>query len=116
MSGGSEERIRIERAGGPCRAKLGDQLLAQSADALLLYESGYEPVVYFPLRDTERARLSASATRSHCPYKGDARYFVASVDGELVDVAWYYPTPLDDVAAIAEHVAFYPDRVAITRA
>ena len=37
------------------------------------------------------------------------------VDGDRADNAvWTYEAPYDAVAQIADHVAFYPDQVAIT--
>ena len=35
-------------------------------------------------------------------------------DGEIHDAAWAYPEPYPEVADIASHAAFYPDRVEIT--
>ena len=53
-----------------------------------------------------------SARTSHCPYKGDARYFDLVVEGaRRADAVWSYETPFPAVVAIKDHVAFYPDRV-----
>ena len=69
------------------------------------------PVFYVPRGDVHMERLAPSATTSHCPFKGDASYF--SVPGGPADVAWSYETPLPAAAAIAGHLAFYPDKAEI---
>jgi uncharacterized protein (DUF427 family) len=51
-----------------------------------------------------------------CPWKGQASYYSIKGDfGMLANAVWSYETPKDDVAAIAGHLAFYPDRVKVTR-
>ncbi|MCQ8242091.1 DUF427 domain-containing protein [Rhizosaccharibacter radicis] len=106
-AGTADHPIRIEPAPGTVRVLLGGATVADSSRALILRESTYPPVFYVPRADVSLDRLAPSGTRTHCPYKGDASYFAH--DGR--DVAWSYETPFAPVAAIAGHVAFYPDRV-----
>ena len=66
---------------------------------------------YFPPDSVDRALLHESDTRTRCPWKGEAHYFDVVADGEvLADAAWYYPTPKDAAAQIADHVAFWKGR------
>jgi uncharacterized protein (DUF427 family) len=52
--------------------------------------------------------------RTTCPFNRDASYWTLSANGTRDENAvWGYETPYDEVAAIAGHVAFYPDRVTI---
>ena len=45
---------------------------------------------------------------TYCPYKGDCAYFSIPSAGErAINAVWTY----DAVAAIKNHLAFYPDRV-----
>jgi uncharacterized protein (DUF427 family) len=104
-------RIKITPAPERWIARLKDKVVAHSDHALILEESKYPRVVYFPPSDVETALLLGSGSRTTCPFKGEARYFAAEVDGELRDVAWYYPEVYDEVAPIAGHVAFYPECV-----
>jgi hypothetical protein len=61
---------------------------------------------------TSTTLLTASATRTYCPYKGDASYYgIAAADGERADAVWSYREPYDVVADIVGHVAFYTGRV-----
>jgi uncharacterized protein (DUF427 family) len=75
-------------------------------------EASYPPVHYIPLEDVDQTLLTASATQTYCPYKGDASYYgIAAADGERADAVWSYREPYDAVADIAGHVAFYTDQV-----
>ena len=56
--------------------------------------------------------LERSAHATYCPYKGDCAYFSIPSGGErAVNAVWTYEAPYDAVAAIRNHLAFYPDRV-----
>ena len=49
---------------------------------------------------------------SHCPWKGDARYYSITVGERIAaNAIWSYETPIEAVAAISGYLAFYPDRV-----
>ncbi|MCJ2069061.1 DUF427 domain-containing protein [Methylobacterium sp. J-030] len=96
-------RVRVTVAG---------TVVADTRDALRLEEASYPPVFYVPRRDTRSAFFAPSARTSHCPYKGDARYFDLAVPGtRRPDAVWSYEMPYPAVDAIREYVAFYPDRV-----
>lgn len=88
--------------------------IADSADAVVLEEASYPPVVYFPRADVRMEYLSRTDHRTHCPYKGDASYFTLHRDGEVVDNAvWSYETPFPAMARIEGRLAFYPQHVEI---
>jgi uncharacterized protein (DUF427 family) len=71
-------------------------------------------VQYIPIEDVDEKLLRASSTSTYCPYKGDASYYsIAGPEGEIPDAVWTYEAPYPAVAAIARHVAFYPDKVEI---
>jgi uncharacterized protein (DUF427 family) len=91
---------------------LGGKVIADTTAALTLREAKYPPVQYVPRRDVDMAALTRSDTTSYCPYKGDAAYFSIAAGGERsVDAIWTYEAPYDAVAAIQDHLAFYPDRI-----
>ena len=109
---GPEHPITIEPAGVRVVARVGAQIVADTTRALTMREASYPPVHYIPLEDVDQTLLTASATQTSCPYKGDASYFgIAAADGERADAVWSYREPYDAVADIAGHVAFYTDRV-----
>ena len=63
---------------------------------------------YFPPADVNRGSLVHSETISHCPWKGDARYFHLNAGGEInEDAAWYYSEPKDAASEIKDHIAFW---------
>lgn len=96
--------------------RVGDRVIADTRDALTLKEASYPAVQYIPRKDVDLSVLARSDHASYCPYKGDAGYFDLTVLGDGgANAVWTYETPYPAVAAIAGHVAFYPDRVSITR-
>ncbi len=68
------------------------------------------------MADMVEGRLDCSDTTTYCPFKGEAGYYhVRTADGGLVaDAVWTYRQPYPAVAAIAGHVAFYPDKADVT--
>ena len=99
----NDKRVRVSFAG---------KVIADSTRALTLREASYPPVNYIPRADVDMSALTPTAQASHCPYKGDASYFTISVNGRTADNAvWSYQQPYPAMAAIKEHLAFYPDRV-----
>ena len=105
--------IVISSTGDTWVAMLGELEIARSRHALLLAEAGYSPVVYFPPDDVRTDVLSPSETTTHCPFKGDASYWAAEINGEKTDVGWYYPRTFDEVSEIAGYIAFYKGRVVV---
>ncbi len=91
------------------------EVLAETDCALTLRESGHAAVQYIPMADVNQHMLTRSDTVSYCPFKGDAGYFdVTTAAGTVIaDAIWTYPEPFPAVAAIAGHVACYPDKAEI---
>ena len=88
------------------------RVLADSARALTLREAAYPPVQYIPRSDVDMGLLRRTDHTTYCPYKGDRSYFSITAAGERgVNAVWTYEAPFGAVAAIADHLAFYPDRV-----
>jgi len=108
--------IKISPADGTWEARVGDQVIARSSAVLELREGSYPPVLYFPRTDADASLLDRTSRASTCPHKGAASYYsVAAPDRRLDNVIWSYETPKADVAAIAGHLAFYTDRVALVQ-
>ncbi|NHB78189.1 DUF427 domain-containing protein [Rhodobacter calidifons] len=110
------DHIRIARVEGPVTVRAGTTLLGTSARALELREGSYPPVIYVPREDIDMTRLMRTDHATSCPWKGKASYYSIKGDaGMLANAVWSYETPKPDVAEIAGHLAFYPDRVTVTR-
>ena len=108
------DHIKIRPAGGTWVVRAGGAVLGESKNALELIEGEYPPVIYFPRDDIAMAFLDSSDTTSHCPYKGDARYFsIIAKSGAIKDAVWSYEDPKDGVAEIKDHLAFYTSKVTV---
>ena len=88
---GPDHSITITPAPTRWRAKFAGHVIADSADALILQESTYPPVVYFPRADVSMDFMRRTDRSTHCPYKGDASYFTLLMDGKFAENAgWSY--------------------------
>ena len=107
--------ITINPTGRHVSVRVNGERVADTDNALTLQESTYAAVQYIPLSDVNRNLLRPTDTATYCPYKGDASYFsvVTSAGATIDDVIWTYELPYDAVAAIAGHVAFYPDKAEV---
>jgi uncharacterized protein (DUF427 family) len=109
---GPDHPITIERNLKRVVVAIGGRVLADSRDALILREAGYPAVQYIPRKDVDMTLLERSARTTYCPYKGDCSYFSIPSGGErAINAVWTYEAPYDAVAAIRDHLAFYPERV-----
>ncbi len=78
-------------------------MIAESNDTVVV-----EGNHYFPADSINKAFFKASATQTHCPWKGNASYYTVAVEGkENADAAWYYPEPSELAKKIKDHVAFW---------
>jgi uncharacterized protein (DUF427 family) len=104
----------IEIAPNPKRVRVlfAGRVVADTTRALTLREANYPPVQYVPREDVDMALLTRTDHASHCPYKGDAAYYSVTVgERAAANAVWTYERPFPGVAAIAGHVAFYPNRI-----
>ncbi len=63
---------------------------------------------YFPPENVRHEFLTDSTKTTVCPWKGTARYYTVTVDGEVnPDAAWYYPQTSARAEQITNHVAFW---------
>jgi uncharacterized protein (DUF427 family) len=64
--------------------------------------------IYFPEDALRREHFKQSDYQTSCPWKGVAKYYSITVDGEEnSDAAWYYPDPKQAAENIRDHVAFW---------
>lgn len=92
------------------RVKFAGHVIADSQDVIVLKEASYPPVAYFPRGDVSMDYLSRTTHSTHCPYKGDASYYTALMDGQFAENGvWTYETPFPHMSVIAGRLAFYPN-------
>jgi uncharacterized protein (DUF427 family) len=112
---GPDHPIHIEPYEGTVSVTVGGAEIARSTRALALSEAAYPTVYYLPRADVAMESFQRSEKVSHCPYKGDAAHYTASVPGAAIEnAAWSYEAPYGAVADIEGHLAFYPGQVEIT--
>jgi uncharacterized protein (DUF427 family) len=108
--------IEITPSAGRVVVRWRGHVVLDTTKALELKEGSYKPVLYLPRADADMKFFQATTRRTTCPYKGEASYFTLRDDSASDDNAvWSYETPKAGVEAIAGHLAFYPDRIAIER-
>jgi uncharacterized protein (DUF427 family) len=108
--------ITVSPLPGSVTVAAGGVGIGTSHRALELREGSYPPVIYVPRQDIDMTRLTRTQRSTTCPWKGAASYYSILIPGGILENAvWSYEDPLPDMAAIAGYLAFYPDKVTVTR-
>jgi len=107
-------RITTKPAGVRVQIKLKGELIADTRNAIQLEEThvGHvvAPVIYYiPRKDVKMERLVRTSHETSCPFKGQASYY--SLKDGAENAVWTYEQPYDEMLAIKELLAFYPDKV-----
>jgi uncharacterized protein (DUF427 family) len=109
---GPDHPITITANPHRIRVMLGGRVIADTRAALTLREANYPAVQYIPRADADASLLERSAHHTYCPYKGECSYYSIPLGGDRsLNAVWTYEAPYEAVAAIKDHLAFYPDRV-----
>jgi uncharacterized protein (DUF427 family) len=109
---GPSHQITIEPNPKRVVVTVAGKVIADTQNALSLREASYPAVQYIPRADVDMAALSRTSHATYCPYKGDASHYSIPAGGERgQNAVWTYEAPYAPVAAIKEHLAFYPSRV-----
>jgi len=109
---GPKHPITIEQNPARVTVSVAGRIIADTRNALMLREAGYAAVQYIPQKDVDMTLLEQTDHQTYCPYKGDCAYYSILLGGDRsVNAVWTYESPYPAVAAIKDHVAFYPDRV-----
>ena len=105
-------RVDILPTSRHVRVEVEGVVLADSTHARVLFETGLLPRWYIPVHDVRMELLEPTDTTTSCPYKGQAEYWSANVNGRLErDLAWSYPSPLPESERVRGLIAFYNERV-----
>jgi uncharacterized protein (DUF427 family) len=108
-----DHRITTVPAGVRVQVTFKGEIIADTRDAIRMDEamegSTVAPAVYYiPRKDVKMERLARTATQ-YCPFKGEASYY--SLTNGAENAVWSYEQPYDEMMAIKDLLAFYPDRV-----
>jgi uncharacterized protein (DUF427 family) len=111
----SGHTITIAPAGAHVEVRLSGRLLASTDRAMKLDETGLPTRYYVPRDDVRMDVLRPTTFHTTCPFKGQASYWSADIDGESHDgIVWSYETPTAQAAQVTGMLSFYPDRTEVT--
>ena len=85
----SRGRVKVEPAPKRVRVLLGGVVVADSTDAVYVWENPSYPQYYVPLADVKPGTLKETGTTSRSPSRGTARHFaVHGGDRVAENAAW----------------------------
>ncbi len=105
-------RVELEPLHHTVTIRLGGVDVARSSRAVCVAETGHPDRIYLPREDVADGALEPTDLSTHCPFKGDARYWtVRGGDRVEENAAWAYDRPFDEFAPLAGFVCFDRARV-----
>jgi uncharacterized protein (DUF427 family) len=109
-----DHRIATRPADVHVQIRYNGEIIADTTDAIRFEETHVGHVVapvvyYFPRKDVKMERLVRTEHHTDCPFKGQASYY--SLKDGPENAVWTYEQPYDEMLAIKDHLAFYPDKV-----
>lgn len=105
-------RVDVLNSSRHVEVRVGGVTIADSHRPRLLFETGLPARYYLPKLDVRQDLLIPTATRTRCPYKGEARYWSVQVGDEVAeDIAWGYPAPIPEASKIENLIAFFNEKV-----
>lgn len=105
-------RCDAVRSGKHVLVEVDGERLAESRSTVIVFETGLPPRYYFPRTEVNFEHLTASDTRSACPYKGRTTAYWHV--GGRADLAWSYDFPTAPLLPIAGLVSFFNEKVDLT--
>jgi uncharacterized protein (DUF427 family) len=105
-------RVDILNSSRHVKAIIHGEIVAETRNPLLLFETGLPVRYYFPQLDVRRDLLVPSDHLTRCPYKGEAHYYSMQVGDYFAEnIAWYYRYPTLESIKIASCIAFYEEKI-----
>ncbi len=105
-------RVDALRSSRHVQIVLGGEIVADTTNPTLLFETGLPTRYYIPEGDVRRELLTPTDTTSVCPYKGTASYWSLTVGNHTVtDVVWSYPQPIAQCPTIAGLLCFFDEHI-----
>ena len=105
-------RVAFEPTAKRLRARFAERDIFDTTAALILFETRHVPGYYIPRADVAMELLTASDHVTYCPFKGEAGYWNVEAGGQRAENAvWAYDRPYDEVAGLADYMAFYWGRL-----
>lgn len=103
--------IKTQRINEVVTVKIDGETIAETNNAIELFETGHEPVLYIPKNDLKEIDLIKSSDYL-CPHKGHAEiYTIRHGARDIEEGAWSYDEPFSNLPELLGRVAFYPNKV-----
>src|SRR5713101_2854310 len=107
-------RVDVLNSSRHVKVVLGGQVVAETRQPRLLFETGLRTRYYIPKVDVRMDLLEPTSTVTQCPYKGNATYWSARIgDHVYPDIVWSYPFPIPECTKIQNLLAFYNEKTEI---
>jgi uncharacterized protein (DUF427 family) len=107
-------RVDVLRSSRPVQVRVGEHVVARSARAMAVNETGFPTRWYLPVDDVEAGALTRTETSTICPYKGSASYWDLDAAGRhFADAVWCYEDPRPEAAPLAGLVSFLADGIEV---
>jgi uncharacterized protein (DUF427 family) len=92
-------QVRIEPGRKRVRIVLGGEVIADTTDALYVWEIPWYPQYFIPLADVAKGALQPTGTTTRSPSRGEAHYYtVRGGDQQAVDAAWRHTdSPIEEL-------------------
>ncbi|MHA6524109.1 DUF427 domain-containing protein [Tessaracoccus sp. G1721] len=98
----------LRRCTLPVEVVLGGEVICRTSESWQVLETSHPPTYYLPRSSFVEGSLRPAPGGSFCEWKGAARYLDVSGGGRNAPAAaWFYPTPAEPFAELADHVALY---------
>lgn len=92
--------------------RLGPETIARTERSVRVLETASPPTFYIPPEDVRAKLLEPASGRTHCEWKGEARYWTVVAGAvRLEGVGWSYPDPSPVFVALKDYLCFYPARI-----
>ena len=101
-----KDGVHIELSPRRVRAYLANQVVADSQNVLLVFETKRPPVYWFPIADV---RMDLLAVKEPAPgtATGITRWRSKIAGRDIDNLAWSYTNPSDDLAPLQGHIVLY---------
>jgi uncharacterized protein (DUF427 family) len=96
-------RVRVEPCAKRIRAVLGDELVADSFSALLVWEVPYYPTYYFPASDVRTELLTPTGESKRSPSRGEATQYLVKA-GDSAGAAYSFHN--SNMPELSDHYVF----------
>ncbi|MEX2404863.1 MAG: DUF427 domain-containing protein [Balneolales bacterium] len=104
-------RIDILKSSRHIKVVIQGEVITETKRPTLLFETKLPVRYYIPRLDVDFSFLEPGSIKTHCPYKGEAKYYsVRAGDKLLANLIWTYPYAKTEALAVADQLCFYQEK------